>query len=45
MVTELFATPGAGQDETVFKMANDIQADQGTEITRMTRMLFTLPGK
>jgi uncharacterized protein (DUF305 family) len=45
MVTELFATPGAGQDEGVFKMANDIQADQGTEITRMTRMLFTLAGE
>jgi uncharacterized protein (DUF305 family) len=45
MVTQLFATPGAGQDETVFKMANDIQADQGTEINRMTRMLLTLPGE
>jgi uncharacterized protein (DUF305 family) len=44
MVTQLFEVPGAGQDETVFKMANDIQADQGTEINRMTRMLFTLPG-
>jgi uncharacterized protein (DUF305 family) len=45
MVDELFAAPGAGQDEMVFKMANDIQADQSTEINRMTRMLFTMPGE
>lgn len=45
MVTDLFATPGAGQDEGVFKLANDIQADQTTEINRMTRMLFTIPGE
>jgi uncharacterized protein (DUF305 family) len=45
MVDQLFATPGAGQDEVVFKMANDIQADQSTEINRMTRMLFTMPGE
>ena len=40
MVSELFAA-GAGQDEGVFKMANDIQADQTTEINRMSRMLLT----
>ena len=45
MVTELFASPGAGQDEGIFKMANDIQADQTTEINRMTRMLLTMPGE
>lgn len=45
MVTELFASMGAGQDEQVFKMANDIQADQGTEINRMTKMLLTMPGE
>jgi uncharacterized protein (DUF305 family) len=45
MVTELFASPGAGQDEGIFKMANDIQADQTTEIDRMTRMLLTMPGE
>jgi uncharacterized protein (DUF305 family) len=45
MVTQLFASPGAGQDEGVFKMANDIQADQTTEIDRMTRMLLTMPGE
>jgi uncharacterized protein (DUF305 family) len=45
MVTELFASPGAGQDEGIFKMANDIQADQTTEINRMTKMLLTMPGE
>ncbi len=41
MVDQLFATPGAGQDEQVFKLANDIQADQTTEINRMLHMLLT----
>lgn len=45
MVTDLFATDGAAQDEQVFKMANDIQADQGTEINRMTKMILTMPGE
>jgi len=45
MVTDLFASPGAGQDEIVFKMANDIQADQSTEINRMTKMILTTPGE
>jgi len=43
MVDSLFATPGAGQDEIVFKFANDVQADQNTEIDRMEQMLETLP--
>lgn len=42
MVKTLFDTPGAGQDETTFKLANDIQADQQTEIARMQRMLFAM---
>ena len=42
MVNDLFATPGAAQDETVFKFANDVQVDQTTEITRMERMLAFL---
>ena len=42
MVKDLFGTPGAGQDEATFKLANDIQADQQTEIGRMQRMLFAL---
>jgi uncharacterized protein (DUF305 family) len=39
MVKQLFATPGAGQDELVFKLENDINVDQTTEIARMQRML------
>jgi uncharacterized protein (DUF305 family) len=43
MVKELFGTPGAAQDETVFKFANDVNVDQSTEIARMERMLAALP--
>jgi uncharacterized protein (DUF305 family) len=39
----LFNTPGAAQDEIVFKFANDVQADQNTEIDRMQQMLDALP--
>jgi uncharacterized protein (DUF305 family) len=39
MVQQLFATPRAAQDETVFKFANDVSVDQTTEIARMDRML------
>jgi uncharacterized protein (DUF305 family) len=39
MVKDLFATYGAGQDETIFKLATDINVDQTTEIARMQRML------
>jgi uncharacterized protein (DUF305 family) len=39
MVSELFGTHGAGQDETVFKFASDVNVDQETEIARMGRML------
>jgi uncharacterized protein (DUF305 family) len=39
MVHDLFATDGAAQDELAFKLANDIQVDQTTEIARMKRML------
>ena len=42
MVKELFASPGAGQDETTFKLASDINADQETEVERMQKMLFTI---
>lgn len=42
MVHELFSTYGAGQDETIFKMATDINVDQTTEINRMQRMLLAL---
>ena len=42
MVKNLFNSYGAGQDETVFKFASDVNVDQSTEIARMQRMLFTL---
>lgn len=42
MVTELFGSYGAGQDELVFKFASDVNVDQTTEIARMERMLLAL---
>lgn len=42
MVRDLFGTPGAAQVESVFKLANDISADQTSEISRMERMLATI---
>jgi uncharacterized protein (DUF305 family) len=45
MVDSLFNTAGAGQDEIVFKFANDVQADQTTEIDRMEQMLAALPSR
>ena len=43
MVKELFSTQGAGQDETVFKFASDVNVDQSTEIARMEKMLAAMP--
>ncbi len=43
MVQELFATPGAGQDPTIFSYASDVDADQRMEIARMEDMLKELP--
>ena len=43
MVNELFGSQGAGQDETVFRFASDVYADQTTEIERMQKMLASLP--
>jgi uncharacterized protein (DUF305 family) len=39
MVDVLFKSYGAAQDETVFKFASDVYADQSTEIGRMHEML------
>ena len=39
MVKQLFDTQGAAQDETVFKFASDVNADQTAEIDRMAKML------
>ena len=43
MVDSLIASPGAAQDETVFKMMAGVRVDQTTEIDRMRMMLITLP--
>ncbi len=40
MVKTLFTSPGAGQDETIFKFANDVEVDQSTEIRRMLTMML-----
>jgi uncharacterized protein (DUF305 family) len=42
MVKDLFESYGAGQDETIFKFASDVNVDQTTEIDRMQLMLATL---
>ncbi|HYJ80569.1 MAG TPA: DUF305 domain-containing protein [Longimicrobiaceae bacterium] len=42
MVTELFSNQGAGLDDSVFKLASDVNVDQTTEIARMQRMLADL---
>lgn len=43
MVNTLFGSAGAAQDETTFRLASDIYADQTTEIHRMQLMLDALP--
>ena len=42
MVKDLFNSPGAANDDTVFKLASDINVDQTTEIARMRKMLTSL---
>ena len=42
MVTELFGTHGAGQNEGAFRLASDINVDQITEIRRMQNLLLEL---
>jgi uncharacterized protein (DUF305 family) len=42
MVGQLLAAQGAAQDGQVFRFANDVYADQTTEIDRMNRMLDRL---
>jgi uncharacterized protein (DUF305 family) len=39
MVDKLFKSYGAAQDETIFKFASDVYADQSIEIDRMHEML------
>ncbi|MDB4878471.1 MAG: hypothetical protein JWM41_4917 [Gemmatimonadetes bacterium] len=43
MVNELLASPGAAQDDVVYRMSSDVYADQTTEIERMGKMLATVP--
>jgi uncharacterized protein (DUF305 family) len=43
MVNQLIESPGAAQDDVVFKFISDVNADQTTEIDRMGTMLLTLP--
>jgi uncharacterized protein (DUF305 family) len=43
MVDQLFESQGATQDETSFRLASNIYADQTTEIARMQKMLAALP--
>jgi len=42
MVEQLFGSEGAAQDETVFKFASDVSADQSIEIERMSGMIEAL---
>jgi uncharacterized protein (DUF305 family) len=42
MVRDLFSATGAGQDETIFKFAADVEVDQSTEIKRMLTMLLEM---
>ena len=44
MVKELFASPGAAQDSTIYAFATDVVADQQMEIDRMSRMLAAVTG-
>jgi uncharacterized protein (DUF305 family) len=42
MVNQLFGSQGGGEEETVFRFASDVYADQTTEIDRMQKMLAAL---
>lgn len=42
MVQELFKTPGAGQDSTIYAFASDVVSDQQMEIDRMRGMLAAI---
>jgi uncharacterized protein (DUF305 family) len=42
MVQQLFGAHGAAQEDTIFKFASDVSADQSTEVARMQTMLATM---
>lgn len=44
MVHQLFDSYGAAQDDKIYKFATDVNADQTTEIDRMTAMLDAMGG-
>ena len=43
MVNKLYSSQGAAQDTELWRLASDIEADQGSEISRMRQMLETRP--
>jgi len=43
MVNKLFNSYGAAQDQTMYKFASDVYADQSIEIARMKQMLKESP--
>jgi uncharacterized protein (DUF305 family) len=43
MVHELFAANGSANDGVIYRFASDVEADQGSEIDRMTQMLAAIP--
>jgi uncharacterized protein (DUF305 family) len=45
MVNDVNASPGAVQDDAVFKMTSDIYADQSNEIVLMQNLLSKLPAR
>jgi uncharacterized protein (DUF305 family) len=44
MVADLFATPGAGQEPEIFRLASDVEADQRAEIARMRALERSIHG-
>ena len=43
MVNKLYSSQGAAQDTELWRLASDIEADQGSEISRMRQMLEIRP--
>jgi uncharacterized protein (DUF305 family) len=43
MVSEFFATPGAGQEAEIFNLASEVDADQRAEIRRMRALQGAAP--
>lgn len=43
MVQQLYKSSGAANDGVIYRFTSDVEADQGTEIERMTKMLAAIP--